>query len=270
MCWNIESSVIAAIYGYLVSLYLYKRNYSIRDPWYAMFLSTFTTTQFLDAFFWFLKGEGDDIPCTQLNYTISKYLVPAIIFFQPLVLSWYPSTCLPSLRNPYRLLTVLGMCVPIAYCGCTTLYTTIGGYYDGLQVIMYGGLMPPVWVMGLGILLWSTGVWLFITPWWVGTHILFIGGLNLVLLQVLDGTVQLVSKLCFYCLLLSIMWLLEPLFEPSLRKSQSVVQVEQLDQQQQQKSIAIDEEAFYNYPVKPSSNVVITLIPPPATVMTAQ
>jgi len=45
MCWNIESSVISAVYGYLVSMYLYKRNYSVRDSWYAVFLATFTTTQ---------------------------------------------------------------------------------------------------------------------------------------------------------------------------------------------------------------------------------
>lgn len=132
----------------------------------------------------------------------------------------YPSSLCPSLRVPYRIATVIGMFVPVLVCGCTTLWTTTGGYFKGLPVIMYGGVMPPVPVMLAGIGLWSIGVWLFITPWWVGSHILGIGGFNLLLLIVFDGTIQLVSKLCFYCLLLSIMWALEPLYEPALTRWQ--------------------------------------------------
>ena len=109
------------------------------------------------------------------------------------------------------------MLVPVVVCGCTTLWDTTGGYLEGLQVIMYGGVMPPLLVMLAGVALWSVGVVLFITPWWVGSHILGVGGFNLLLLILLDGTIQLVSKLCFYCLLLSVMWVLEPLYEPSLR-----------------------------------------------------
>ncbi len=101
MCWNIESSVISAVYGYLVSVYLYKRNYSVRDSWYAVFLATFTTTQgnkllnmiisfcksirllllqlilppsiVFDAYFWWLAGEG--------KYFYIFHSIPVFFFF---------------------------------------------------------------------------------------------------------------------------------------------------------------------------------------------
>jgi hypothetical protein len=65
-----------------------------------------------------------------------------------------------------------------------------------------------------GVALWAVGAMLFLRParCWVG--ILGVGGLNLVLLQLFDGTIRLVSKLCFWCLLLSVLWLTEPLWAP--------------------------------------------------------
>jgi len=224
MCWNIEVSLIAGVYGYLVSAYLFRRNYSIRDKWYSAFLATFTTTQMLDAFFWWQKGESDQIPCTEVNYYLSKYFIPPILFFQPIVLSYYPSSSSILFRSPYRIACVIliFVSIPLVFSGCTTVWQTTGGYWEGLYVIIYGGNMPSIPIMLGGIAFWSIGVPLFVTPWWVGGHILFIGGLNMVLLYTLDGTIQLVSKLCFYCLLLSIMWLFEPLYEPSLRPKEQV------------------------------------------------
>ena len=98
MCWSIEVSLVACVYGYLVSAYLYKRKYSIRDPWYAAFLFTFTTTQLCDALLWSQQSGGSSghldnapIECSTMNLMVSKYLVPPVVFFQPIVLSLYPS-----------------------------------------------------------------------------------------------------------------------------------------------------------------------------------
>ena len=55
------------------------------------------------------------------------------------------------------------------------------------------------------------------SPWWAATNILLVGGINLGILALIDGTVLLVSKLCFYCLLLSVLWLLEPLWTPHVK-----------------------------------------------------
>ena len=41
MCWSTEVSLIAAGYGYLVSLYLYHRKYSVRDPWSVEGVATY-------------------------------------------------------------------------------------------------------------------------------------------------------------------------------------------------------------------------------------
>lgn len=55
--------------------------------------------------------------------------------------------------------------------------------------------MPSYLLMSLGILFWTVGALTYITPFWVARNILLIGGVNLVLLLVIDGTIRLVSKL---------------------------------------------------------------------------
>jgi hypothetical protein len=83
-----------------------------------------------------------------------------------------------------------------------------------LPTLVYWGAEPPPFLFGCGVALWSIAAFMFITPWWAATNILIVGGINLAILTYIDGTILLVSKLCFYCLLLSIMWLLEPLWTP--------------------------------------------------------
>ena len=81
-----------------------------------------------------------------------------------------------------------------------------------LPTLVYWGFEPPLELFAAGVALWSVAALLFITPVWAATNILLVGGINLCILAFVDGTVRLVSKLCFYCLLLSILWLLEPLW----------------------------------------------------------
>jgi hypothetical protein len=98
MCWSLESSAISAVYGYGVAYYLRQRCYSRRDRWYSLFLATFTTTQLIDAFFWVLKGDLDTIPCAAIgahslgsfNPIISRFVIPPVIFFQPITLTLFP------------------------------------------------------------------------------------------------------------------------------------------------------------------------------------
>ena len=98
MCWSVESSAISAVYGYGVAYYLRRRCYSRRDRWYSLFLATFTTTQLIDAFFWVLKGDSGTIPCAaigahslgSLNPIISRFVIPPVIFFQPITLTLFP------------------------------------------------------------------------------------------------------------------------------------------------------------------------------------
>ena len=212
MCWSLEASAVASVWGFGVSLYLCRRDYSARDSWYALFLATFTATQVFDAYFWWSKGSDTQIPCTRTNLALSKYLLPVVIFHQPWVIAKFPSSAYPRFRNAYRVLVVVGACVLIAAWGCTVVAPSA---VSGKPEIVWGGAMPAEWVIWCGIALWAGGAFLFCTPWFVWAQILLVGGTVLSLLAQFDGTIRLLSKMCTYCLLLSIVWVLEPMWDPS-------------------------------------------------------
>eukprot|EP00505_MAST-04D_sp_SCG-Rhode-Island_P003862 Stramenopile-MAST_4_protein_3862 len=194
MCWSTEISLLASLYGFGVSMYLRHRNYSKRDKWYALFLATFTATQLFDAVFWYLKGDRKDIPCVPINYYLSRFLLPPVLFFQPWVLSLYPSQSCTAVRKLYRLLTILGCCVMIYVYKCSEVWKTATGP-DRFPTIFIGAAM-------------------FVSPFRYCLQIILVGGCVLTLLVIYDGTIVLLSKMCTYCLLLSIVWVLEPLWSP--------------------------------------------------------
>ena len=217
MCWSFEISIAAAVYGYLVSYYLKNRNYSIRDKWYALFLATFTTTQLFDAIFWYMKGEEKDVPCVPMNYFVSKYFLPPVLFFQPWVLSLYPSKTCKNLRPCYRLLTICGCLLMVLIYGCSKLWHAPPDSplaHDKYPTILWGGIDLPVLLVNAGIGFWAIGACMFVTPLRYSLQILLVGGCVLSLLYIFDGTITLLSKMCTYCLLLSIVWTLEPLWDP--------------------------------------------------------
>ena len=56
-------------------------------------------------YFWYTAGPvptpgsgapGREIPCTALNRDLSKFFLPFVIFFQPVVLSLFPSDAFPG------------------------------------------------------------------------------------------------------------------------------------------------------------------------------
>ena len=85
--------------------------------------------------------------------------------------------------------------------------------------------MPAEWVIWAGIALWAGGAFLFCTPWFVWVQILLVGGTVLSLLAQFDGTIRLLSKMCTYCLLLSIVWVLEPAWDPSRSRRRAAAAV---------------------------------------------
>ena len=78
MATRFQSSLPAQVFG--------------SDLWYA-FLATFTTTQLCDAVLWTQQDHpgGGSIACTPLNHVASRWVIPPVVFFQPVVLSMYPS-----------------------------------------------------------------------------------------------------------------------------------------------------------------------------------
>ena len=240
MCWTFEVSLCAALYGFGVSYFLSKRDYSSRDAWYAIFLCSFTLTQLLDAFFWYRADASRAIspfpivPCDATNLWFTRIIVSAAIFSQVFVIAAYPTdpkrTCItPQFRVIFSALPALGIVFCAVISKCTTSWQTEGGALQ-LPTLVYWGTtqadgtpgMPPK-IFSAGVALWSIAAFTFITPWWVATNILLVGGVNLVLLLAIDGTILLISKLCFYCLLLSILWLSEPIWAPTDRKQATLL-----------------------------------------------
>jgi len=221
MCWSLEISLLAAGWGYAVSGYLRWRQYSIRDTWYALFLATFTTTQLFDAYFWYIKGEDEQIPCLMSNYVLSRYFLPAVVFFQPVVLSVFPlhqNGCdCKCIRWLYRVGTAAGCAVGVIFCGCSIIFSVDSNNSDYLNLpqILWGGVYPPSWVIYIGCAFWALGALLFVRPWKASVAILVVGTVVLTLLTFVDGSVRLLSKMCTYCLILSFVWLAEPLWNPS-------------------------------------------------------
>lgn len=218
MCWSLPVSVLAAMYGFGMSYYFaFVRKYSFRDPWYGLFLSSFTLTQLLDAFFWSMADEHGDVECNTKNVYFTKIVVSAAVFSQVIAITLYPSHSsrpwVNKFRGPYRMLPTFGALAMAWFGNCTYSQTTSGGLLQ-LPTLVYWGFMPTTFLFNAGVALWSIAALLFITPIWAATNILLIGGINLLILKLIDGTILLVSKLCFYCLLLSVLWLLEPLWAP--------------------------------------------------------
>ena len=214
MCWNLQVSIYAAIYGFAMCAYFLKRNYSTRDPWYAVFLGSFTCTQMLDAFFWSRADpRSGEVPCDAANLAFTKWGVTPVLFAQVLSITYFPAdknNCLKALTRS----AVVGVIVFVGWIAqCTYVYHTTGGLLPG-PTLVYWGFIPPWWLFFGGVALWSIPALLFIYPTVYATNILAIGGLNLVILHYVDGTIFLVSKLCFYCLQLSILWYFEPKWAP--------------------------------------------------------
>ena len=115
-------------------------------------------------------------------------------------------------RKPYQLLALAGACILVFMFGCTTLFHQPPGDHDKLPTMLWGGREPSLWIILAGIGFWSVGAVAFSRPVKYGTRILTVGGCVLALLWIFDGTIRLLSKMCTYCLLLSIIWVLEPYF----------------------------------------------------------
>ena len=137
-------------------------------------------------------------------------MLPFVVFFQPIVLGWFPSNAFPKWRKPYQCLALAGAVILAFMFGCTTLFHQPANDHDKLPTMLWGGREPSLWIILAGIGFWSVGAVAFSRPVKYGTRILAVGGCVLALLWIFDGTIRLLSKMCTYCLLLSIIWVLEP------------------------------------------------------------
>ena len=133
---------------------------------------------------------------------------------QPFVISFFPSDAFQGCwRWLYRIASVFGSCLLTFMYGCSVVFH---GTHDKYPTILWGGVRLPEWLVLAGIGLWATGAVAVVRPIRYAIQILLVGGVVLSLLLIFDGTIGLISKMCTYCLLLSIVWIFEPYLDPSV------------------------------------------------------
>jgi hypothetical protein len=233
MCWNLEVSVISALYGWLVCVFLRYRN-GVRDKFYSNYLFTFTFTQLIDIALWYLNKNNtnglQDCSEYQLqfinypkneqlsNYIISKYILPITIFLQHTIQCTYPNTDL-LYRKKYIL--ILLHLIPIFFMSlcfsCTILYPSYfpidsetliwGGNISGFSFIvnqifalLHSGIVTIVFYI---VMKNDKRVLLaHIIPLYMIILFLFIT----------EGNLMLGSKWCWYCLIYSIIYIADPIW----------------------------------------------------------
>ena len=165
MCWNITVSFISASIAWAVCLYLSYRKYSPRDAWYARYLFTFTLTQLTDIALWTLNDYDEEglkacIPYQlqfgsspsnqQVNFYVSKYIIPLIIFSQHAMQCTFPSKYYKNKRKEiiiFHLIPVTIMSFCFACSRVTESFFPVSHF-----TLFWGGdfTMWPYWLIQVG------------------------------------------------------------------------------------------------------------------------
>lgn len=228
MCWNIEISLGSAAVGWATSCYLWRRQRSPRDRWYAKYLLTYTFTQLVDIALWVLheQTEGGLKACPEfsmqlldgptderkLQYSISKYVVPMVTLSQFATMLYYPSDLLKGQRSKLvalHALPCLGMALQFA---CTDTVTS--AFPSKHTTLRWGAFTAETWQVLLVVLLQCADFQLLMPE--LAVRVAHIGTFLSVVstLWLTEGTLALGSKWCTYCLIFSFTYALEPLWGP--------------------------------------------------------
>ena len=238
MCWNIQVSFLSAVVGWSTCAYLLWRQRSERDVWYATYLFTFTLTQLVDIALWSLhETDGFALQaCTdkQLalldfsmktdpqfwNYMISKLLVPIVVFTQNAVQCTYPR---PGHGIPWKLIAFQAApcflmmfafaCSKIGQASFPVPHDTLawgGEFYKPGEDFKF-------WANQLGALAssaWVIGIFIYFMPLRVCVvHIVVLAAV-ITTLAVTERRLDFGSKWCTYCLIYSIVYIAEPVWNP--------------------------------------------------------
>uniref|UniRef100_A0A7S2RQW4 Uncharacterized protein n=1 Tax=Mucochytrium quahogii TaxID=96639 RepID=A0A7S2RQW4_9STRA len=228
MCWNIQVSLASASVGWATCLYLYNRNRSARDLWYARYLLTFTFTQIVDIALWMqneqipgglqacngMKEQFRRAPADEqyVQYMISKFVIPLVVFSQHAMQLTYPSNVLRNSRIPIILLhglPLIGMCYQF---GCSDLIDA--KFPKNEKTIRWGAETAETWQILVMSGIVAFDFLYFIPEKTVAFMHVFVLSLVMSFLYVTEGTLALGSKWCTYCLVYSFVYLAEPLWGP--------------------------------------------------------
>jgi len=278
MCWNIEVSFAGVAVGWATCVFL-KIRQRPRDDYYARYLVTFTFTQLVDIALWWLHDTtgayGETVGGLQacqglqlqfgafpgyndpqfLNFMISKFVLPLVVFYQHSMQCTYPSNMIngPGQRKRLILLHLIPVAVMSLAFACTWLVPSPYNHsyapvekapkytaYDGSMTLHWGGdfthsqmlsyIAPFANPFGL---LWAfpeaatltiiqvaavahSGLVAYVFTLVMPPYMALVHNLVLACvvgtLAATEGTIQLGSKWCTYCLIYSVVYILEPLW----------------------------------------------------------
>eukprot|EP00300_Choanocystis_sp_HF-7_P020467 c2059_g1_i1.p1 GENE.c2059_g1_i1~~c2059_g1_i1.p1 ORF type:complete len:256 (+),score=33.01 c2059_g1_i1:38-769(+) len=228
MCWSVEISVGSALVGWATCAFLYLRNRSPRDRWYARYLLTFTFTQLIDIALWTqhqripgglqacdgFKEQFSLAPTNDqyVQFIVSKFVVPLVVFSQYAVQLSYPSKVLANHRTKLILLHALPL-VGMAYqFACSDLIRA--KFPASHETLRWGGHTAEMWQI-----LFMSGVvafdfWLLIPEHIVAFVHIFVLGCVMTTIYLTEQTLALGSKWCTYCLIYSFVYIAEPIWGP--------------------------------------------------------
>jgi len=257
MCWNVQVSLASAAVGWATCLYLGVRQRSVRDAYYARYLLTFTFTQVADIILWMASegsGPGGLQACKSyqfqfgsapsstspsslfgvgsagaryapLNFYISKYVIPLIVFSQHAMQLSYPSNAFKGKRIPLVLVHAIP-CLVMSFCfGCTMLVDSV--FPRQGKTLFWGGDFSdyPFWVIQIGACVHSGIVAMGFSLVGMQGRVLAAHLIPLACvvatLWITEGRMDFGSKWCSYCLIYSAVYILEPVWLPDDKKTKS-------------------------------------------------
>ena len=208
MCWTPEISLVSALLTWCICYYLYKRNINY-DQWAAKYLFTFTFTQIVDIILWLEHKRVDLLTCSNINYGVSKFIIPLVVYSQYYIQCLYPSNKLSKYRTLLQYLHLLPMFGMMYQFHCSTIMQSLTGdtlcwgnsIAEMYQILIVSGLVGVVFaiLMPTRVAIVHCVVLLFV----------------MTTLYTTEGTLALGSKWCSYCLVYSIVYLADPYWAPA-------------------------------------------------------
>ena len=199
-----------------------------------------SNVQLADIVLWADHASVHISRCSPVNYYVSKYAIPFIVFLQHLVQNLYPSEFLKSWRVPIIAFCALP-CIGMSYqFGCSTLVTPVlTNDVDSFRItntisismpismshgcqttLCWGGLTAETWQI-----LVHSGIvamfFLLLMPFRVAFAHVGLFGCVISYLYMTEGTLALGSKWCTYCMVYGLFYVFEPLWMPEPKAHQA-------------------------------------------------
>ena len=147
--------------------------------------------------------------CSDTNMGISKYVIPLVVLSQHFVQCAFPSTTVSAgSRTVIALLHILPIAGMMYQFGCSVLVDTVQG-----PSICWGGHIAEMWQILVHAGIVAVVFVALMPPRFAAVHVLTLAGV-MSYLYATESTLALGSKWCSYCLIYSVVYILDPYWAP--------------------------------------------------------